>query len=136
MLINLIGRFKRTFSFKFCYDYQRSCPHLFLSDSFYFNNHTFISQTVTTNTKPIRSSPVYEYNNFPFLTITKTFYVIYFVGKQEWTKKASFQYAFPHFFRFSAVYASNYIPPYHLFCIVREDVQYNKDILGFLFPTT
>ena len=40
---------------------KKSRSHFFLGDSFYFNNHTFVSQTVTTTAKPIR--PLYEYNN-------------------------------------------------------------------------
>ena len=42
--------------------YDKTVFTLFVN-SFYLSNHTFISQTVTNTTKPIRSSLLYEYNN-------------------------------------------------------------------------
>ena len=47
-------------------------------------------------------------------------------------RKQVFNMLFPISFS-SQLCVRESIPPYHLFCIVREDVSYNKDILGFLF---
>ena len=108
------------------------CSHFFVGDSFYFHNLNFVSQTVTTTTKPIRSSLLYEYNNS--FSHNKNFLCYLLCRQIGMDEESKFSICFSPFLSVLSCVCELYSPlSFVLYCEARRFVQWRYSWFSFSY---
>ena len=101
-------------------------------NSFYFSNRTFISQTVTNTTKPIRSSLLYEYNNS--FSHNKSFLCYLLCRQIGMDEESKFSICFSPFLSVLSCVCEQYSPlSFVLYCEGRRFVQWRYSWFSFSY---